>query len=415
MKDFKFQRFLPITKVDEDERMVYGYASTPDLDSDGEVIKVEAMEKALPNYLKFPTIREMHQPKAVGKTQSASIDDKGMYIGAKIVADDAWKLVKEGVYKAFSIGGNVVKRVGNVIQELDLVEISLVDVPANKSAVIEVWKSQGMSKNAETVYSLTNLMIQVKDTIMYYEYKGKKTKKLSKVLEMLKELIAIEAQEPEPDSVAMGRTIDMLKDMDFADNKFANIIREGVISAMKKQLEKQEEVEEVTEVVEEAEPKVETEGESPTDTEVEVVEETEAEDVEAEDADEKITMANQTLEKLDSVETQKKLNLAKTVTSIASTVEKMASYMEKSMKKIDERLTALEAMPAATKSKSVLVLKNDTNAVEEVKEMSSDLKAKQARLDELTKIFNDIGANAFAKQGYSKEAGKLKAELEQLS
>jgi HK97 family phage prohead protease len=418
MKDFKFQRFLPITKVDEDERMVYGYASTPDLDSDGEVIKVEAMEKALPNYLKFPTIREMHQPKAIGTTKNAEIDKNGMYIGAKIVADDAWKLVKEGVYKAFSIGGNVVKRVGNVIQELDLVEISLVDVPANKSAVIEVWKSEGMSKNAETVYSLTNLMIQVKDTIMYYDYLGKNTKKLSKVLEMLKELISIEAQEPEADKVAMSRTIETLKGMDFADNKFANIIREGVISAMKKQLKKEDEVEEVAtpEVVEEAEPKVETEGESPTDTEEEVVEETEAEEVEeTEDADEKITMANQTLEKLDTVETQKKLNLAKTVTNIASTVEKMASYMEKSMKKIDERLTALENTPAATKSKSVMVLKNNAEAVEEVEKTSSDVEAKKARLVELTKIFNDIGANAFAKQGYSKEAGRLKAELEQLS
>ena len=414
MKDFTFQRFLPITKVDEDERMVYGYASTPDLDSDGEVIKVEAMEKALPAYLKFPTIREMHQPKAIGKTQSAEIDSKGMYIGAKIVADDAWKLVKEGVYKAFSIGGNVVKRVGNVIQELDLVEISLVDVPANKSAVIELWKAGKIDKNAETVYSLTNLMIQVKDTISYYEYMGKNTKKLSKLLEMLKELIVVEAQEPESNEMKMSQMIDTLKNMDFADNKFANIIREGVISAMKKSIEKVDEVEEVVETPteetpEEAEPTVETEGGSPTEATEEEAEETEEEPT----ADEKITMANQTLEKL-STPVEKKQDLAKTVNNIASTVAKMASQMEESMKKIDERLAELEAMPAATKSKSVLVLKNE--AVEEKAEeaKTSELEVKKARLEELTKIFNDLGANAFAKQGYSKEAARLKSEIEQL-
>lgn len=352
--------------------MVYGYASTPDLDSDGEVIKVEAMEKALPNYLKFPTIREMHQPKAIGTTKSAEIDSKGMYIGAKIVADDAWKLVKEGVYKAFSIGGNVVKRVGNVIQELDLVEISLVDVPANKSAMIEVWKADGMTKSAELQY------------------------------------------------------IDILKDMDFADNKIADTIREGVISAMKKSMTKNEEVEEtVVEATEsetlEAEPTVETEGESPTDTEVvEVVVEDESEEVEEtedeESADDKLAMANQTLEKLAGADVQKKLNLAKTVTNIASTVAKMASQMEESMRKMDERITGLENTPAQLKSKSVLVLKNAEAVEDEVeKTQNTDLEAKKARLNELTKIFNEIGASAFAKQGYSLEAGKLQSEVEKLA
>lgn len=376
MKNFKFNRFLPITKIDDEERMVYGYASTPDLDSDGEVIKIDAMERALPAYLKFPTIREMHQPKAIGTTKSAEIDSKGMYIGAKIVADDAWKLVKEGVYKAFSIGGNVVKRVGNVIQELDLVEISLVDVPANKSAMIEVWKADGMTKSAELQY------------------------------------------------------IEILKDMDFADNKIADTIREGVISAMKKSMTKNEEVAEtvVETVVEatepetlEAEPTVETEGESPTDTEiVEAVVEDESEEVEEtedeESADDKLAMANQTLEKLAGADVQKKLNLAKTVTNIASTVAKMASQMEESMRKMDERITGLENTPAQLKSKSVLVLKNAEAVEDEVeKTQNTDLEAKKARLDELTKIFNEIGASAFAKQGFSLEAGKLQSEVEKLA
>ena len=86
------------------------------------------------------------------------------------------------------------------------------------------------------------------------------------------------------------------------------------------------------------------------------------------------------------------------------------------MRKMDERLTGLENTPAQLKSKSVLVLKS-AEAVEEAveKTQNADLEAKKARLNELTKIFNEIGASAFAKQGYSLEAGKLQSEVEQLT
>ena len=83
MEPFEFNRFIQISKVDPDQHMVYGYASTPQLDSQGEKVDLEALERALPEYLKFPTIREMHQPKAIGTTKSTSIKDEGLYIGAK--------------------------------------------------------------------------------------------------------------------------------------------------------------------------------------------------------------------------------------------------------------------------------------------------------------------------------------------
>lgn len=132
---------VPISKLDEELRMVYGYASTPDLDSHGERITVEALEQALPGYMQFANIREMHQPSAVGKTKQAHVDEGGMYIQAKIVDDVAWAKVKEGVYSAFSIGGFVNKRKGETITDLELVEISLVDRPANPNARIDIWKS----------------------------------------------------------------------------------------------------------------------------------------------------------------------------------------------------------------------------------------------------------------------------------
>jgi HK97 family phage prohead protease len=135
--------FLPIAKVDAAQRMVWGYASTEARDDQGEVVKREALEGALGDYMKFGNIREMHQLSAVGKAQNAEIDEKGLYLGAKVVDDRAWEKVKEGVYNGFSIGGKVLERDAGdykTISKLRLDEISLVDRPANPEAVFDCWK-----------------------------------------------------------------------------------------------------------------------------------------------------------------------------------------------------------------------------------------------------------------------------------
>lgn len=132
--------YAAITKTDPSQHMVYGYASTEALDSQGEIVKKDALKAALSDYMRFANIREMHQPKAVGKTKQASLDAKGLYIGVKVVDKDAWEKVEEGVYNGFSIGGHVGTMVDNEITALSLSEISLVDRPANPEAVFDVWK-----------------------------------------------------------------------------------------------------------------------------------------------------------------------------------------------------------------------------------------------------------------------------------
>jgi hypothetical protein len=135
--------YLPIAKVDAAQRMVWGYASTEERDDQGEVVKREALAEALGDYMKFANIREMHQLSAVGKAKEAAIDDKGLYIGAKVVDDNAWNKVVERVYQGFSIGGKVTAREPadyKTITGLRLDEISLVDRPANPGAVFDCWK-----------------------------------------------------------------------------------------------------------------------------------------------------------------------------------------------------------------------------------------------------------------------------------
>lgn len=440
----KFKTFLDIVKVDEDERMVYGWASTEDLDSDGEIIKASALEKALPGYMQYPTLREMHQAKVAGTTIEATIkkDDnkKGLYIGAKILAEDAWNLVKGGGYKAFSIGGNVLKKTGNVIHELDLIEISLVDVPANKAAVIEVWKKHKLNKDAETAYTMSNLMINIKETIYYYDYLGKDTKKLKKILELVKQILVQEASEEETDTKSqMANTLKALKAMSFEKGSLAEALRKGVILGMNKSQDKvedqddpkkgetEEEVEnEETEATEEdSEEKSEseettTDDESEEDSEVSTeATETDSGDVETEDEKEtseaepdlqKIQEANAKLEKL-SPKKEKNVTPAtsKAVKSLVESVSKMVDVMTS----LTKRVESLEQTPAAPKSKSSVVFKNKEENKTEKKD-SEVLATKKARLAELGKIFDQLGPNEFAKQGHSKEAMQLQDEIAKL-
>ena len=139
--------YAQIRKIDEDQRMVWGVASSESVDSDGEVVTKQAMQDAWDNYMKFANVREMHQPSAVGVVKEYSFDDNATNIGVYVVDDMAWKKVKEGVYKGFSIGGRKLPGgydpATKTISALDLVEISLVDRPANPEALIQMFKMEG--------------------------------------------------------------------------------------------------------------------------------------------------------------------------------------------------------------------------------------------------------------------------------
>ena len=143
--------YAEISKVEplEDGTLrVWGYASSEAVDSDGEIIMADAMKAALPDYMKFGAVREMHQPLAAGTAIEATVEDDGRtYFGAHVVDPLACKKVETGVYKGFSIGGKVTQRDDmnkSIITGLKLVEISLVDRPANPEAVITVYKMEGL-------------------------------------------------------------------------------------------------------------------------------------------------------------------------------------------------------------------------------------------------------------------------------
>lgn len=206
--------FVSFTKKDDSQHIVEGYASTEDLDSQGEVVRFEAIKKALPDYMKFGNIREMHQNSAVGKAVKAIPDEerRGLYLSAKIVDSDAWMKVQEGVYNGFSIGGRVLKQVGNEIHDLVLSEISVVDRPANPAALFSLVKFEGKGgenmdlkdkNSAEEVakadggpdhmeiYRASDLLYIAADLCMLYEIyemNGVDASNLDKAIQLLKEV-----------------------------------------------------------------------------------------------------------------------------------------------------------------------------------------------------------------------------------
>ncbi len=130
-------------KKDDGTLIVSGIASSEVLDSDKETISADAMRSALPEYMKFANIREMHRPVAAGTALSCHVDTEGRtQVTAHIVDSEAVKKIVAGVYKGFSIAGQTLSKIGNCITRLTLSEISLVDRPANPECVFGVWKAE---------------------------------------------------------------------------------------------------------------------------------------------------------------------------------------------------------------------------------------------------------------------------------
>ena len=157
--------FLPITKVDADRRLVYGIATAEVADRAGEICDYQSTK---PYYEAWSAgmneasggkslgaLRAMHGRVAAGKITDIAFDDEGkrIMIAAKIVDDDEWRKVEEGVYTGFSQGGRYVRRWSDPGGELtrytaDPSEISLVDLPCVASATFEMIKDGIAQKRA---------------------------------------------------------------------------------------------------------------------------------------------------------------------------------------------------------------------------------------------------------------------------
>ena len=152
-------------KVDLDQRLVTGVATAEAPDRSGEICdylsskpyfeKWSAEALAASGGKSLGAVRSMHGKIAAGKLTDIAFDDeeKRVVVAAKIVDDDEWRKVTEGVYTGFSQGGRYVKRwpdedTGLIRYTAEPHEISLVDLPCLPDATFEVVKDGVVEKRA---------------------------------------------------------------------------------------------------------------------------------------------------------------------------------------------------------------------------------------------------------------------------
>jgi hypothetical protein len=118
-----------ILKADEEQRMVYGWASVvtekgePVVDRQGDVIEPETLVKAVNGFMEHVRVgKEMHKgdqigavihsmpvTKEIGESLGIQSDREGWIVAFKVYNDDVWAKVKSGELAAFSIGGRAIK------------------------------------------------------------------------------------------------------------------------------------------------------------------------------------------------------------------------------------------------------------------------------------------------------------------
>ena len=153
---------MPLQKVDVEKRIVSGFATLDNEDLHGDVVTKEASNKAFERFR--GNIRLMHQPIPAGKLVNFREEEyydskteklyRGIYVDAYVSkgAPQVWEMVLDGTLTGFSIGGNVkdaktefskdANKQVRYIKDYEMVELSLVDNPANQlSNIFSIQKS----------------------------------------------------------------------------------------------------------------------------------------------------------------------------------------------------------------------------------------------------------------------------------
>lgn len=140
-------------KLDEARKGFFsGYASVfGGVDSYGDTILPGAYKKTLKHRKRPVQMRWNHFGPVIGKWTRIEEDEKGLYVEGELtpghsVAEDAYALIKHGAVDGMSIGYRPIvfeekDDGGRVLKEIDLIEISLVESPADLSARVGDVKS----------------------------------------------------------------------------------------------------------------------------------------------------------------------------------------------------------------------------------------------------------------------------------
>ena len=144
-----FARIIKQEKQADGTLLVTGVATDDTLDIDEQICDPAWLERAMPDWFKYGNIREQHSNIAAGVATKLEQDGNKHVITAHIVDPSSIAKVDARVLKGFSIGirnpriSTDKDARGGRIVDGQIVEVSLVDRPANPSCVLELAKSVG--------------------------------------------------------------------------------------------------------------------------------------------------------------------------------------------------------------------------------------------------------------------------------
>ena len=134
---------------------ISGWASTDDVDSYNEIVRPQAFLSSQESFMQHPLLLFGHDwwSKPIGKVTQFQIREHGLWIEAEIAdtteGRDIKALIEFGILKAFSIGFMLKEmktsdKEPDEILDMTLLEISVVNVPADREALIEEIKKHNI-------------------------------------------------------------------------------------------------------------------------------------------------------------------------------------------------------------------------------------------------------------------------------
>jgi len=149
-----FEIELDLLKTKEENGVWYveGFCASTEIDLQGDIITENAFKKSEQDLIENSTVLWNHDVnQVIGKVAETEARKEGLWVKVLIskTVPEIWQRIKEGVVNKFSIRGKIidavrkfvkeVNKVANVINEMYLVEASLVSLPANPAAKTLRW------------------------------------------------------------------------------------------------------------------------------------------------------------------------------------------------------------------------------------------------------------------------------------
>ncbi len=206
--------------------IVSGFFTSDGVDEVGDIITREATENAIPKYREWGNIRYMHMPKPVAKVLGIGKDDglKWNEVKIHVLDPEAVFQVRNGLLKALSVGIiiwswddiEILDDGTWVINQYDLVVISLVDHPANYDArlfldddkavpitneIRQLVNTEGFAMVAKALGAVSPVELEEFDMADLTETNLPEEEILEETEEVLTEELSLESEESEEEEV----------------------------------------------------------------------------------------------------------------------------------------------------------------------------------------------------------------------